>query len=729
MVDKLIGEEEAKDAFQERKAKVRCAWEQEYVAQRVSDGAEEVQARAEIAALHHQVLLGSAIFITQSGAKITVGEILFDPGKYEGEIGPDPIEGRSYGTTTARVMAARPGGAPVIFSYAHGGMIYTLKHDVGSIATGFETAFKAKDKSAQRSFTVAMANAEITQVDRTRLVKRAADFFDVGINDLKRDIKTEAAAAEIQRKQSQPRKDGRFVLRYFPAEHARSVETVAKYVGSLNPPIIYDHGGRLTIIVPVPIQKSTLHRWAVRLLDRALAALRVNRHIRFQAGDEPEDIPPPQDVIEGLIANDPPRMPPLFAIRSTPQVSPTGEINLTGGYHHGIYYDGACGALAVPERPTLEDAKAAWEFVKRELLCEFPFDSEIDVAVTLALLVTMLTRLDFPTAPAFVISAPKSGTGKSLLASILIFLILGTDAEPSTYKSDDEPEIRKVLTAHIAEGAQVVFFDNVTRSIGCAPLDALLTSPTWKDRVLGTSTMYSGRQNVTVVLTSNNAKVVGDTVRRCLRIRLNAKGFEDPTTRPISNRNLRQTVEEKRGALIASLLTIVRWHRQAGLPGACQLGSFEDWAQQVGGLVQTLTGLDPVASQAFLRENDLKEEAAHQFYRLWEEWFGGQEVTANRVYQEWKLASSFRKDIAPEPPFSEICEIVATICGKNLNPTWFAMRVADFRDVQYGTRVMKRVETTDHANIARYQLVAVDGSEPINPEPKVDFSKPSGSRF
>ena len=233
--------------------------------------------------------------------------------------------------------------------------------------------------------------------------------------------------------------------------------------------------------------------------------------------------------------------------------------------------------------------------------------------------------------------------------------------------------------------------------------------------MLGTSTMYSGRQNVTVVLTSNNAKVVGDTVRRCLRIRLNAKGFEDPTTRPIANRNLRQTVEEKRGALIASLLTIVRWHRQAGLPGACQLGSFEDWAQQVGGLVQTLTGLDPVASQAFLRENDLKEEAAHQFYRIWEEWFGGQEVTANRVYQEWRLAPNLRNDAVLVLPYSEICEIVYEICGKDINPRWFAMRVADYIDVQYGTRVMKRVKRTDHANIAKYQLVAVEGSEPSIP--------------
>jgi hypothetical protein len=127
------------------------------------------------------------------------------------------------------------------------------------------------------------------------------------------------------------------------------------------------------------------------------------------------------------------------------------------------------------------------------------------------------------------------------------------------------------------------------------------------------------------------------------------------------------------------------------LPGVCHLGSFEGWAQKVGGLVQALTGIDPVASQAFLRENDLKEEAAHQFYRLWEEWFGGQEVPVNRVYQEWRLAPNLRNDAVLVPPFSEICEIVAEICGKDINLRSFAMRVADFIDVQYGPRVMKRV--------------------------------------
>ena len=94
MVDKLIGEVEAgDDAFQARRAKFRKEWELEYVAQRVAEGAEEVQARAEITALDHQVLLGGN-FVTRSGVKITIGEILFDPGKYEGEIGPDPIEAK-----------------------------------------------------------------------------------------------------------------------------------------------------------------------------------------------------------------------------------------------------------------------------------------------------------------------------------------------------------------------------------------------------------------------------------------------------------------------------------------------------------------------------------------------------------------------------------------------------------------------------------------------------------
>jgi len=55
------------------------------------------------------------------------------------------------------------------------------------------------------------------------------------------------------------------------------------------------------------------------------------------------------------------------------------------------------------------------------------------------------------------------------------------------------------------------------------------------------------------------------------------------------------------------------------------------------------------------------------------------------------------------------------------------MRLAGLIDVQYGTRVMKRVEQTDHANIAKYQLVAVEGSEPINPEPEVDVSEPTGN--
>ena len=48
MVDNLIGEAEADDTFQARRAKVFVKLRLEYVCQRVAEGAEEVQARLKL---------------------------------------------------------------------------------------------------------------------------------------------------------------------------------------------------------------------------------------------------------------------------------------------------------------------------------------------------------------------------------------------------------------------------------------------------------------------------------------------------------------------------------------------------------------------------------------------------------------------------------------------------------------------------------------------------------
>jgi hypothetical protein len=63
----------------------------------------------------------------------TVADVLADPKRFEGRTLADPIEGISYGRSTAIVMLRRSDGHPWIKSFAHGGMSYSLNSgaDVG----------------------------------------------------------------------------------------------------------------------------------------------------------------------------------------------------------------------------------------------------------------------------------------------------------------------------------------------------------------------------------------------------------------------------------------------------------------------------------------------------------------------------------------------------------------------------------------------------------------------
>jgi hypothetical protein len=63
----------------------------------------------------------------------TVADVLADPKRFEGCALADPIEGVSYGSSTAVVMLRRSDGQPWIKSFAHGGTSYTLDSgiDVG----------------------------------------------------------------------------------------------------------------------------------------------------------------------------------------------------------------------------------------------------------------------------------------------------------------------------------------------------------------------------------------------------------------------------------------------------------------------------------------------------------------------------------------------------------------------------------------------------------------------
>jgi uncharacterized protein DUF5906 len=66
-------------------------------------------------------------FVDKELKGTTVGDVLDDPGRFDGFVLADPIEGISYGRTTAMVMRRRDDGRPWIKSFAHGGVSYSLE--------------------------------------------------------------------------------------------------------------------------------------------------------------------------------------------------------------------------------------------------------------------------------------------------------------------------------------------------------------------------------------------------------------------------------------------------------------------------------------------------------------------------------------------------------------------------------------------------------------------------
>jgi Family of unknown function (DUF5906) len=65
-------------------------------------------------------------FVNKKLKGCTVKDVLDDPERFDREVLADPIEGPSYGRTTAVVLLRRDNGRPWIKSFAHGGMSYSL---------------------------------------------------------------------------------------------------------------------------------------------------------------------------------------------------------------------------------------------------------------------------------------------------------------------------------------------------------------------------------------------------------------------------------------------------------------------------------------------------------------------------------------------------------------------------------------------------------------------------
>ena len=291
---------------------------------------------------------------------------------------------------------------------------------------------------------------------------------------------------------------------------------------------VYARGAMLTRPVRLAADRAAggIRRKAGALLllpvEPDYLRLQLTRLVHLQRFDQRRnkwvDTDAPDALARAVLASAPwPQLPTLTGIIEAPTLREDGSLLDQPGYDDatGLLFDpGDAKFPPIPRRPSRKQAEAALELLK-EIFKDFPFTDEPSRAVAIAACITSLVRRRLRAAPLFGFSAPKMGSGKSLLATVVSYLATGRD--PAMMSQIDDPESeRKRLFSLLLDGDPVVLLDNVERPLKSDALCSILTEPMFQDRLLGTNRKAVVATNVLFMATGNNITVAGDLTSRTL---------------------------------------------------------------------------------------------------------------------------------------------------------------------------------------------------------------------
>lgn len=354
-------------------------------------------------------------------------------------------------------------------------------------------------------------------------------------------------------------------------------------------------------------------------------------------------IDPPMDICKTTLALGNKRgLKALEAIVTAPTLRADGSILCTPGYDAGskLLFDVADVPHAIPDEPTIEEAKAALNYLW-EPFRDFPFVSSLDRAVHLSALLTTAVRATLPTCPAFAYDAPVQGSGKTLLALCVGMLATGKDVGvwPHTHGRDDE-EVRKRIFTALRSGARSIIWDNVVGSFDSASMASALTSPTFTDRILGSSASSAVPNRSILILTGNNLALRGELPRRVLIARIDPK-TDKPFSRHFDFDPLAMC-RQNRLDMVSSALVLIKAQLNGldvtGQLGKGRLASFEQWDAWIRQTVLFCNVLNPGYFGDVMevieanQSADPMQEALSMFLDAWVRKFGRDYKTASEIH-------------------------------------------------------------------------------------------------
>jgi putative DNA primase/helicase len=329
--------------------------------------------------------------------------------------------------------------------------------------------------------------------------------------------------------------------------------------------------------------------------------------------------------------------PELVGLIEAPTLRPDGSLLTAPGFDRasGLYAAFVADSFGeINPTPNRADADAALVTL-RDLLSEFVFLAREHEAAALAAMIAAGVRHALGTAPAYGFNAPEAGSGKTTLAQAIAQVWTGRDA-PAMPLGDDENELRKAILSALIAADPILLIDNVERPIESATLCAVLTSPRFRDRVLGRSEHVTVPTATTWLATGNNLRWVGDLTSRTVQATLDPQ-VEHPENRTF-RRRLPDFIAERRAELVRAALTLPLAYAAAGFPTVSGPPSrFREWDRFVRRPLLWLGCADPLATQAEISAHDERRANLAALLIAWRATFADRPATVADATREAKL--------------------------------------------------------------------------------------------
>ncbi|MCP4604392.1 MAG: DUF3854 domain-containing protein [Proteobacteria bacterium] len=365
---------------------------------------------------------------------------------------------------------------------------------------------------------------------------------------------------------------------------------------------------------------------------------RIADWYRLDQFEGKKDARPPKDVVADMIAYPDQKLFRLDSVIFSPVYGVSGKLLTTPGFYQDerlyLHLPRGFSVPQIPTTPSRENIQNAVAFLEKELLGDFPFIDASSLANAIASLILFFVRrlISGPT-PLHLIESPKPGTGKGLFSDVISILATGKPAEIMTEGRDDD-EWRKRLTSVLVRSPSIVLLDNLNHKLDSGQLAAILTAPTWTDRLLGKTRMITLPIRQIWLATANNARLSSEIIRRTVRIRIDAR-VEHPHKRTgFKHPDLLAWTKAHRTEVMAAVFTLVNaWIAEKCPKGLQIMGSFEEYAAVLGGILD-IAGIPGFLSNAeqLFDETDDDTTEWQVFLRGWWEKYKDKSITTNELF-------------------------------------------------------------------------------------------------